>query len=388
MLGTDHRTTLDALNALDLSDVYSAGQTAHIEQLRHEAALVLGRVAMTHLFADGPVEHDPVTAPPTAVTDRQPFFFRKRLIEYLHERGDLVRTGTSYRPTEQLGQRVTTPETEYFAGAGESPTLQAMKSIESIAGGVFQGRDGLALLEERLGPEQVWHTWQYLMVDAPPKKACNTLVARALDQRLRTGLPTVVFEGGAGLGATLREALQIEGFRERAASNLETYGFTDISRPLMQRARDLITQEAPELLPKIAFDRVDLDALDDYPELGYLQDASADLIIFESVLHDVENLHSVLTSCRRVLKPGGWLAFTVGNRSRPGLFFPCELLQSTLHSYYRAELDPPRRVNVGYLSTEEWTISLTDAGFTDLRIFPDPAERDTWPYGGILATNP
>ncbi|WP_165495090.1 methyltransferase domain-containing protein [Actinomadura roseirufa] len=375
------------LDAIDMSDVYSPEYTAHIEQIRHEAALVLARIAMKHVFADGEAVHDPQLAAPEGVTARQPFFFRKRLIEYLDDRGELHREGNLYRPTDELVQRASAREEDYFGTAAQSPTLRALKSIESIAGGILEGKDGLVLLEERLGAEETWRIWQYLMVDAPPKKACNSLVARTLDQRLRAGVPTVVFEGGAGLGATLREAVQIDGFRERTR-NIELYGFTDISRPLMQRAREMLQEKAPEMLGSTCFDRIDLDQLDDYDDVPYLQDAAADLVIFESVLHDVENLHQVLTSCHRILKPGGWLVFTVGSRHRPGLFFPCELLQTTLHSYHRAELDPPRRTNVGYLSLEEWTASLHDAGFPSLRVFPDAQHREKWPYGGIVASRP
>jgi SAM-dependent methyltransferase len=222
------------------------------------------------------------------------------------------------------------------------------------------------------------------MVEAPPKKACNSFVARVLDLRLRSHPSTVVFEGGAGVGATLREALQIPGFRERA-DRIALYGFTDISRPLMRRARDTLLEMAPETVSTMRFDRVDLDILDDYDDLPYLQDGATDIVIFESVLHDVENLHRVLTTCRRILKPGGWLAFTVGSRGRPGMFFPCELLQSTLHSYYRGQQDPPRRVNVGYLSIDEWKTSLIDAGFTEFRIYPEIDDHEKWPYGGIVA---
>ncbi|MGH9380614.1 MAG: methyltransferase domain-containing protein [Thermoanaerobaculia bacterium] len=375
------------IGALRLADVYGPEYTRQIEAVRREAALVLARIALCHLFAAGEVRHDPHARPPNEAVARQPFFFRKRLIEYLEDRGDVVRDGEVCRPTAAMLERAETPEAEYFGDAAESPTLKTMKHIEAIAGGVLEGRDGLILLEEHLGADETWRAWQYLMTGAPPKRACNALVARALDLRLSRGAPTVVFEGGAGLGATLNEAMTIEGFRQRASA-IELYGFTDINRPLMRQAREMLERSAPELLPRMRFDRVDLDQLDDYDDLPYLQDASCDIIIFESVLHDVEDLDRVLTRCRRVLKPGGWLAFTAGFRGRPGRFFPFELLQSTLHSYYRAELDPPRRVNVGYLCAEEWTASLVDAGFGEFRFFPAVEHQETWPYGGIVAWRP
>lgn len=381
MIDEQHRVGIDTVN---IDDVYSPDYTAHIDRLRHEAALVLARIAMRHIFATGETTHDPNAIPPREAPQRQPFFFRKRLIEYLHDRGDLFRRGTNYWPTAGLMERAGMSEADYFGAEVDSPTLRAMKDVESIAGGVLQGVDGLALLKEEIGAEETWRTWQYVMVDAVPKQACNSLVARALDRRLRAGTPTVVFEGGAGLGATLREALRIEGFSRRA-KNIELYGFTDINRPLMRRAKEMLERESPGLLSVTRFDRVDLDELAGYDDLPYLRDGSVDIIIFENVLHDVERLHKVLSSSRRILKKGGWLVFTSGIRVRPGLFFPCELLQSTLHSYYRAELDPPRRVNVGYPSIEEWTASLIGAGFPVFRIYPNPEQREKWPFGGIIA---
>jgi SAM-dependent methyltransferase len=372
------------LDDLDLDDVYSAEYTSHIETIRHEAALILARIAMRQLFANGPVRLDPAEPVPESAAQRQPMLFRRRLIAYLSDRGDLLDDHRRLVPSPQLIERAATPENEYFRGAAVTPTLHAMKCIEAVAGGVLSGKDGLVLLEERFGSEETWRIWQYLMVDAAPKKSCNSLVARALDLRLRSGRPIVVFEGGAGVGASLREALAIDGFRQRAGL-ITTYGFTDVSRPLMRRARDMLHEAAPELLAQMRFDRVDLDALDEYDDVSYLQESAADIVIFESVLHDVQDLHGVLVAARRVLKPGGWLAFTIGSRGRPGMFFPCELLQSTLHSYYRARLDPPRRINVGYLSIWEWKASLESAGFTEFRIFPNVEDHEKWPYGGIVA---
>lgn len=375
------------IDALRLDDVYSPEYTRRIESVRHEAALVVARIALRHVFAGGEVRHDPHSEPPRDAVERQPYFFRQRLIEYLADCGDVVRDGDVYRPTAAMRERAATPEAEYFGGVAESPTLEAMKHIEAIAGGILDGQDGLNLLTEHLGAEETWRTWQYLMTEAAPKRACNALVARALDLRLSRGAPTVVFEGGAGLGATLNEALGIEGFRERAGS-IELYGFTDINRPLMRLAREMVERSAPELSSRMRFDRIDLDQLDDYEDVPYLQDASSDIIIFESVLHDVENLHRVLTQCHRILKPGGWLAFSAGFRGRPGRFFPFELLQSTLISYYRAQLDPPRRVSVGYLSAGEWARSLRAAGFPEFRFSPTIERHETWPYGGVVARRP
>ncbi|GAA3816417.1 hypothetical protein GCM10022226_41400 [Sphaerisporangium flaviroseum] len=377
--------------AIDISDICTPEYTVQLERIRHEAALVLSRIAMRHLFATGEATHDPDAPPPSTGSERQPFFFRKRLIEYLADRGDLIREGNIYRPTDMLVRRAETPEETYLAevagSSPDSPTMRALRAIELIVEGVLQGRDGLALMEEKIGVEETWRIWQYLMVDVAPKQTCNSLVARVLDERLRSGEPTVVFEGGAGVGATLRAALRIDGFRRRARA-IEHYGFTDISRDLMRSAKEMLRQEAPELLAVTSFDRVDLDELDAYDDVPYLRNGSADLIILENVLHDVENLREVLVSCHRILKPGGWLVFTSGNRTRPGLFFPCEVFQTSLHSYNRAVLDPPRRVNVGYLTQEEWALSLKDAGFGQFRVLPDPVDPERWPFGGFVAERP
>ena len=377
-----------SLGMLSMDDVYTPEYTAQIEAARREASLVFPRIAMEHLFRDGPATYDPQAAPPADALERQPFYFRKRLLDYLADCGDLVVGQGVCRPTEQMAQRARLPEEDYLGERGAaSPTLKAMKHFESIAGGVLQGRDGLVLLEERLGSEETARIWHYLMVEAGPKQAPSKLAARVLDLRLRAGGPVVVFEGGAGIGAVLREALTIEGFRTRAA-HIAMYGFTDVSRSLMKQARQLIGAQMPELLERVSFNRVDLDQLDEYDDLPYLEDGAADLIVYESVLYDVANLHRVLTHSRCALKPGGWLVFTFGSRGRPGRFFPFEFFQSTLHSFYRAELDPPRRVNPGYITMAEWTASLESAGFDRYRVLPDAADHDKWPYGGIVAERP
>ncbi|MER5648130.1 class I SAM-dependent methyltransferase [Streptosporangium sp. NPDC002524] len=375
--------------AIDISDICTPEYTVKLERIRYEAALVLSRIAMKHIFATGEAVHDPEAPPPSTGSERQPHFFRKRLIEYLADRGDLVRDGYVYRPTAELVERAGTREGAYLAGVSspDTATMVALRAVESVAGEVLRGRDGLAAMEERIGVEETWRIWQYLMVDVAPKQTCNSLVARVLDQRLRAGDPIVVFEGGAGVGATVRAALQIDGFRERARA-IRHYGFTDISRDLMRGARQMLQEEAPELLAVTSFDRVDLDDLDSYDDVPYLRDGSADLIILENVLHDVENLHEVLRACHRILKPGGWLTFTSGNRTRPGMFFPCEVLQTSLHSYNRAVLDPPRRVNVGYLTQQEWAHSLTDAGFPSFRALPGESDLEFWPFGGFVAERP
>jgi len=251
--------------------------------------------SVSKTYPDAPV--------PRGVHARQPFFFRRRLLDHLDDRGELLHDGGALRPAPELLHRAALGEEEYFGAGYDSPTLRGMKHLETVADGVLAGRDGLELLEERIGAEETWRTWHYLMTDAPPKRACNALVARALDRRLRAGEPTVVFEGGAGLGATLREALRIGGFRERA-KHITAYGFTGISRPLMNRARRDLAEAAPELLDTLRFDRVDLDLLDEHDDLPYLRDGAVDVVVFESVLHDVENLRRVLTSCHRMLKPG------------------------------------------------------------------------------------
>ncbi|MEU4830156.1 hypothetical protein [Streptosporangium sp. NPDC023615] len=84
--------------AIDIGDICTPEYTVKLERIRYEAALVLSRIAMRHLFATGEAVHDPEAPPPSTGPERQPHFFRKRLIEYLADRGDLVRDGYVYRP--------------------------------------------------------------------------------------------------------------------------------------------------------------------------------------------------------------------------------------------------------------------------------------------------
>jgi hypothetical protein len=77
--------------------------------------------------------------------------------------------------------------------------------------------------------------------------------------------------------------------------------------------------------------------------------------------------------------------FTMAYRQRPALFFPAEMLQCTLHSYYRAKLDPPLRINYGYLTIKEWTLSLCDAGFEEYHVYPVVERHSEFLFGGIVA---
>ena len=130
--------------------------------------------------------------------------------------------------------------------------------------------------------------------------------------------------------------------------------------------------------------RLDLDALARDPAASGLEPGSVDAIVLEHVLYDVEDLHATLSAFHRLLRPGGALIFTGAFRGRAAAFFPCEMLQLTLASYGRARLDPPYRANVGYLTLDEWTLSLSRAGF-DVAGQPAAEDQERMPHGGILA---
>ena len=112
---------------------------------------------------------------------------------------------------------------------------------------------------------------------------------------------------------------------------------------------------------------------------------SVDVIVLEHVLYDVIDLHKSLTVFHHMLKPDGFIVFTMAYRTRPHDFFLFEYLQSSFQSYNKAKLEPGFRESIGYLTHKEWERSLTRAGFNEINVYPAPENQMRWPYGGIIA---
>jgi SAM-dependent methyltransferase len=370
---------------LNVSDLYNDAYTAYIEAFRRKVELVASEILLEQ-FLDPHGAVKAFDARPEAAPSITAHHFRRKLLEYFIDKQDLTR-GPDGRlvVSEAVRARVAAKDS---AAAKDRAVLGEMAEfldrIRGLAGPVLQGKDALATMDAQYGMRSSLAFWEYSMCKLPAKKPCNALMARALIAKLAESPGACVFEGGAGLGVVLREALADPRFAP-LSKQLARYDYTDISALLIETGKEWLRQHAPaDLVPRINFQRVDLDAL---PSAGgpFNRPASVDLIVLEHVLYDVRDLHATLQAFHTMLKPGGWLAFTMSFRDRPSVFFANEIFQSMLHSYNKAKLDPPRRQSIGYLTLQEWELSLRSAGFTEWEVYPAPQEHARWPFGGIIA---
>jgi SAM-dependent methyltransferase len=369
---------------LDVSDLYDDAYTEYIQAYRRQVELVASEILLDHFVnADGTLK--PFDDRPEAAPSRTAYNFRRKLTEYFTDKGELLPGPDGTRVVaESVRQRVADREA---IGAVTQPVLgqlyEYLGLIRAVSGPVLAGKDALATIDAQKGMKYQLKFWEYLIVEMKAKRVCNVLMARALVEKLAEGPGITVFEGGAGLGAVLREAMADPRFAE-VSKNLARFDFTDISPLILDVGKQWLKPRlAPEVFQRLHFHKVDLDAL---PAGGPMaRPASVDLILLEHVLYDLRDLHASLKTFRAMLKPGGQLAFTMSFRDRPSVFFPNEIFQSMLHTYNKAKLDPPRREYVGYLTLREWELSLRDAGFTDWDVYPAADDHGKWPFGGIIA---
>ncbi|WP_394839476.1 class I SAM-dependent methyltransferase [Pendulispora rubella] len=365
---------------LDLQELYGEAFLRGVAEGARLAERVARQAYQRHFARDRRPLRTILGEEPAAATGRSAYHFKKRLFEYLIDKGDLL--------LQEDGTLVASPELSVPIGDEpvEEPSCQGyllLTQLTDVVDAVLSGTDGFQAIGQKYGMEAALEHWSSAMVELPVRVPGIAMTARALLQRLERG-PCVVLEGGAGVGAVLRHALSMPRFRT-AITNIEQYYFTEISPLLLNIGKKWLRANAPpELTRRMRFEIHDLDRTV-LQALPYTRDESVDVIILEYVLYDVIDLHEVLTTFRRMLRPGGRLIFTMAHRQRPALFFPAEILQSTLHSFYRAKLDPPRRVNYGYLTLEEWQLSLRDAGFQEYHVYPEAERHPELLFGGIVA---
>lgn len=378
-----------SMESIQYKDLYTEEYTEQVRLLRKEVSYFGARILIDNfLDSNGTVDVQPIEIPNTNdLGKRTAYYFQKKFVDYLIDRGELtLKRDEGYVPSKGLLDRAKLSLHEFFGviNSFQKKRIEGLQSIQAVISDVLDGGDGLAQMQEKFGKEKTLKLWEYLMVKVPVKMPCNQILARSLFEKLGSSEKITVFEGGAGVGAVLRNAFSIPNFQDRLA-NLNQFYFTDIDMSLTKIADQYFKEKGYiDLIDKITYRRADLDDLGD-PDVSYSQSDFFDLILLESVLHDVQDLHKTLNDFKRMLKPSGWLVFSAGFRGKPGDFFPCEIMQSTIHSYHRSHLDPPYRHSIGYLSLEEWKASLERVGFNHYRILPEENDHFRWPYGAIIA---
>jgi ubiquinone/menaquinone biosynthesis C-methylase UbiE len=119
--------------------------------------------------------------------------------------------------------------------------------------------------------------------------------------------------------------------------------------------------EARKALPQLQFDQADAEALP-------YADGSFDAVVANFAVHHVANPSNAITQARRVLRPGGQIAFTTW--AAPAGNIAWRLLFDAIcdHGDPDAAKTPPSGGNLG--APESVLRLLRDAGFTDARAKP------------------
>lgn len=375
---------------LDLSHAYTEAYTREVADFRLIVGRFLEQILLRQFVDTGFLAAHPAAALRARETypSDTAWHFSRKLLEYFADRGVLAE-GADGRYA--LVAPLADPDPEdrelevYLAAHPHNRVLYGfLRDVRDVMGRVvFAGEDSLlTLVFEDF--HKAMQLWTDLMEKASVKLPCHAVIVEALKRRLRAGGPVTVFEGGAGVGAVLREAVRDPGFlglREALAE----YWFTDVSLSLIKLGRQWLRERAPaDLLERIHFRVVNLDALGGR-DAPFAADGAVDAIVLEHVLYDVTDLRATLAQFRRMLRPGGILVFTMSYRQRPRDFFPFEFMQSSLGSYHHARLEPGYREQTGYLTLREWRASLDRAGFAPIEVYPAPADHHRWPFGGIVA---
>lgn len=373
---------------LALSGVYDDAYTREVEDFRRIVGNYLVRIFLEQFRDTGFLErntHAQLTSRETYPSETA-FQFSRKLIEYFLDRGDLAIDGAG-RLAGAAGLTDADPSdsalAEYLESRPHNRVLyEFLRDVRDVMGDViFKGEDSLlTLIFEDF--HKAMALWSDLMEKASVKLPCHQVILRALKRRMAMG-PVRIFEGGAGIGAVLREAMADPEFlalQERIAH----YWFTDISLSLIKLGRGWLREHAPPgLIDRMTFKVVNLDKLDAADP--FARPNAVDAIVLEHVLYDVTDLRYTLRRFHDMLRPGGILAFTMSFRQRPRDFFVFEFMQSSFQSYHHAKLEPGFREQTGYLTLAEWEASLARAGFDPIEVYPAAADHRRWPFGGIVA---
>lgn len=384
------RDFMNKKNSINLSDVYDSAYEQEIGDYRKFVPVLINQVFIRHFIEPGllgkkscdeflnPENHPNSTA----------FYFIKKLFDYFIDKGNLVQSKDGFfkvvEPIIDDDPDDKILNTHLKNNPDKRIILQILINIRDIIDEVlFKGEDAMLLMANNNFREAM-KVWEQLNAYAQVKVPCHHLVLRVIKNRLKTHHNLKIFEGGAGVGAVMRELSKDLELVSQFAG-FDQYYFTDISLSLIKISREWLREHLPaESYDKLTFKVVNLDKLE-ISTPDFVQENTFDLVVFEHVLYDLIDLHKTLTTVRKMLKPDGVLVFTMAYRLRPKDFFPFEFMQSTFQSYYTAKLEAEYRENIGYLTIGEWEKSLERAGYGVYEVYPDRKDIEKWPYGGIVA---
>lgn len=222
-------------------------------------------------------------------------------------------------------------------------------------------RTGNAILFDPKRPT-LWE--EYFSSSNPIYAATNLVAARAAAQVLeRSPGPYRGLEIGAGCGSAA-EALLAE-----HPAAFTSYRLTDLAPGFLRKARERLEGlHLPAPAPRLSYQLLDLNASSSrWP----VRVGDVDWIHAVNVLHAVRDLGASLRGLAGLLPPGGVLVLGECVRPRRGEPVPQEFVFQLLDEFREVALDPEARPDPGFLDAAAWRTSLEQAGFRDVRFFPD-----------------
>ncbi|NKY30652.1 thioester reductase domain-containing protein [Nocardia gamkensis] len=191
----------------------------------------------------------------------------------------------------------------------------------------------------------------------------------AVAQRPGDTRPLRIVEIGAGTGGSTHAVLDALTARGIAFD----YHYTDVSHSFLTHGRRTFgTRE------NLRFAVLDIDA---DPVAQGFSAHEADLVLCANVLHATRSIDATLRNIRRLLAPGGVLAFTEATTDLEVLALTFGLLEGW-HGYR----DPEARIpHSPLLSESQWQAALSAAGFSGVRSWGPGLSADEEPSFRLLA---
>jgi SAM-dependent methyltransferase len=193
----------------------------------------------------------------------------------------------------------------------------------------------------------------------------NRVGAAALEAWMPAG-PSTLLELGGGLASgtlAVLERLTATGRLE----NVRAYAFTELVPAFLRRAQRLVSEPFPGAA-FLTFGTLDMNR--SFAE-QMVAPGSVSIVYAVNTLHVARDLAFTLGEVRRALAPGGQLVVSECIRPWPGQALYPEFVFNLLETFRAPILHRQHRPNGGFLTAEQWTGALVDAGFADIRVFPD-----------------
>ena len=186
---------------------------------------------------------------------------------------------------------------------------------------------------------------------------------------LETWMPPsarVILELGGGLGSGALAALESLA-RAGRLDQLHAYRFTELVPAFLRRGQRLLQQQRPDAT-FLSFTSLDMNRSFEAQGVG---PASVSIVYAVNTLHVAHDLSFTLGEIHRVLEPGGQVIVAECIRPRPGETLYPEFVFNLLETFRAPQLHPGYRPNGGFLTPEQWSDALTEAGFEKVRVLPD-----------------